>query len=452
MGSKLLDKKFLSHMIPLASPIILQQFIFSSLGMVDSMMIGQLGETAVAAVGVANQVFFLATLLFFGITSGSAIFTAQYWGQKDIQRIQKILGLSLVMSMIGGLIFSLVAILYPEWVIGIYTRDPEAIVLGADYLQIVAFGYLFSAITYSYSAVLRSIENVKIPTLVSLIALSLNSILNYGLIFGNFGLPAMGVSGAALATVIARIIETTILLIIIYRKKLPVAAKPANLLDFRGLDLGKYFRTTLPVIITEIVWSFGMTTYSVVYARIGTESIAAYNIAVSLDRLIFVVFIGLGNACAIMIGNQIGAGEIDTAKSYGKKFLIYGTIGSTILSVIMLLVMNPILSLYKVSPETLEYAQKILILMSCSLPIRSLNLIILIGILRSGGDTLYAFYIDAGVIWIVGVPLALLGGFIFHLPIYWVYLMVLADEIVKFVLGLTRFFSHRWIHTLTEPA
>ena len=262
----------------------------------------------------------------------------------------------------------------------------------------------------------------------------------------------MGVSGAGIATVSSRLLETSLLLIIIYRQKLPVAARLKDLLNYKILPLSKFFKTTLPVIATEIAWSFGIATYNVVYARIGTESIAAINIAGTLDRLVFVVFIGLGNACAIMIGNKIGAGERDTAIDYGRKYLTFGSIAAAIFGLIMMVLANPLLSIYKISPETVQYTYRILIVMAISLPIRSLNLILLIGILRSGGDTRYAFFIDAGVIWSIGVPLALLGGFVFDLPIYWVYSIIMTEEVVKLCLGLYRFFSNKWINMLTSPA
>lgn len=446
------DKSFFSTMYRLAGPIVLQHFIIFSLGMVDVMMIGQLGEISVAAVAVADQISFLTILLFFGITSGAAVFTAQFWGQKDVRRIRSVLGLCLLMTMTGALLFSSVAILAPEWVIGIYSTDPEVIALGSSYLRIVAFSYLATAITTSYSAVLRSTENVKLPMFVSLMALSLNTILNYGLIFGNFGLPALGVTGAAIATAGARFLEAILLLAIVYSRKLPVAATFSNMFDFRTISLGQFFKTTLPVIGTEIAWSFGITTYNVVFARIGTEAIAAVNIALTVDRLIFVIFIGLGNACAIMIGNRIGAGERDIATTYGKKYLVLGPMIAVLFGLLMIAIANPVLSLYKVSADTVEYAFNILIIMACTLPIRSLNLLTLIGILRSGGDTRYAFIIDAGAIWFIGVPLAFIGAFLLHLPVHWVYLMVMSEEVVKLSLGLQRFFSQRWVHTLAVPS
>ena len=452
LGSLFIDKKFITTMFRLASPIMIQNLIFSSLGLVDGLMIGQLGEGAVAAVGIANQIFFLVNLLLFGVTSGTAIFIAQYWGQQDIKRIQSVLGISLVMSTAGSLVFSLAGILVPLKVIGIFTTDPEVLFMGRQYLQLVAFSYVLTAITYCYSSALRSTENVRLPMLVSLLVLSLNTLLNYCLILGNFGFPALGVKGAAIATVISRFLETGLIVWIIYRRKLPVAARILAYFNYKILPTKKFFNTILPVIATEIAWSFGIATYNVVYARIGTESIAAINIAATLDRIIFVVFIGLGNACAIMIGNRIGAGERDLAIKYGKKYLLLGIIGAITFAGLMMALTNPLLSLYKVSNETILYTFRIMIVMALSLPIRSLNLIVLIGILRSGGDTRYAFFIDAGVIWSIGVPLAFLSAFVFDLPVYWVYSIIMAEEVVKLCLGLYRFFSNRWINMLTSPA
>ena len=446
------DKKFLNTMLKLAAPIMLQNLIFSSLNLVDGVMIGQLGESAVAAVGIANQIFFLVSLLFFGIGSGSAIFAAQYWGRKDTERIQSVLGLSLLMSISGAVLFSLVAILLPVQVISIYSKDPAVISQGSVYLQIVAFSYVVTAITNSFAFVLRSTENVKLPLLTSLVALSLNTLMNYGLVLGNFGLPSLGVKGAAIATIISRLIEVVLLLLIIYRRKLPVAAKLPALLNFKILSIKKFFNTTLPVIATEIIWSFGITTYNVVYARIGTESIAAVNIAGTLDRIIFVVFIGLGNACAIMIGNRIGAQENELATDYAKKYLLLGAIGASALGLIMFLFVTPLLSFYQVSAATIDLTVKLISLMALSLPVRSLNLILLIGVLRAGGDTRVAFFIDAGSVWVVGVPMAFIGAYVLGLPVHWVYLMVLADEAVKLVFGLYRFFSQRWINYLVAPA
>lgn len=446
------DKYFFSTLLKLALPIAFQNLIIASLSMVDVVMIGQLNDTAVAAVGLADQVFFLLILLLFGISSGAAIFTAQYWGQRDIRRIRSVLGISLMLSLAGGLIFTLIATLIPEQVLGIYSTDPAVVDLGSSYLRIVGLGYMAMAVTFSYSAILRSTGEVKLPMVVSLVALSLNTGLNYGLIFGNFGLPKLGVEGAAIATAMARFLECGLMLALVYRFRLPAAATAREMLDLKLVSLKRFFVTSVPVIFTEVLWSLGITTYNVVYARIGTEAIAAVNISITIDRVLFVVFIGISNACAIMIGNRIGANEEWKAFEYARRFLVLGPVLAVLIGLLLVSTAGMVLTLYNVSDVTISYARNILIIMGLMLPIRVSNLLLLVGILRSGGDTHFAFLIDVLTVWGVGVPLAFTGAFIFGLPVYGVYMLVMTEEILKVGLGLWRLFSRKWIHNLAVPA
>lgn len=446
------DKEFLARMVRLAGPITVQQLVMVLLGLIDMLMIGQLGDVAVAGVGLANQVFFLLFLLLFGISSGAAIFTAQYWGRRDVRRIRSVLGLSLLLSLTSGLAFTLVSLLLPTQVLGIYSTDPAVIATGERYLRLVALGFIATAITYSYGGVLRSIEQVRLPMVISLLAVGINTILNYGLIFGHFGLPALGVAGAAIATTGTRWLECGLLLLAIYHRRLPLAARLPELFHWTVIPLPQYFKTSLPVVLTEILWSLGVTTYHVVYARIGIEAIAAVNIALSIDRVTFVIFIGMAHAAAIMIGNQIGAGGQDQAMVYARRFLVLGPLVAVVVGLLLILIANPILGLYQVSDLTRDYAYRILVVIALLLAVRVSNMLLLIGVLRSGGDTRFGFIIDAGAIWVVGVPLALMGAFVWHWPVYAVYLLVMAEEVVKLSLGLWRVFSQRWIHQLAVPA
>lgn len=446
------DKEFFPKMWRLTVPIAMQQLVMVALGMVDVVMIGQLGDASVAAVGLANQMFFLLFLMLFGVTSGAAIFTAQYWGQKDVPRIQSVLGVSLVLSVLGSFIFAIFTMTMPESILGIYSADPDVVTLGSGYLRIVSFSYVAVAISVSYSAALRSTEHVRLPLLASIAALSLNTALNYGLIFGRLGLPQMGVNGAALATIIARSLETVILLVGVYAGRLPAAASLPALLNFRRLSLRRFFKVTMPVVLTEVLWSLGITTYHVVYARISTESVAAVNIAISIDRVLFVVFIGMAHAAAIMIGNQIGAGAPGKAMDNARRFMVLGPALAAILGLLVITIINPVLGLYHVSAETTGYARYVMVIMALTLPIRVSNLLLLIGMLRSGGDTNYAFIIDAGVIWSIGVPLAFFGAFVLHWPVHWVYLLAMIEEVVKLGLSAQRVFSKKWINHLAVPA
>jgi putative MATE family efflux protein len=444
------DSTYFKSLARIAVPIAAQHFFTSSLNAVDVIMIGQLGETAVAAVGLANQVFFLLVLLMFGISSGAGMFTAQFWGKRDITNIHKVLGIGLLLGISSSLLFSIAGLVFPEFILGIYSKDAAVVALGSTYLRRVAYSYLFTSITFSFASVLRSTENVKLPMVVSIVALSLNTVLNYLLIFGNFGFPKMGVEGAAIATLIARSLECAVLITLTYRLRTPVAARLKELVGFNRLFVQRYLKIALPVMFNEMLWSLGITIYNIVYARIGTESIAAMNISATIENMAFVLFIGISNAAAIMIGNRIGANEESIAFDYGRRTLIIGMAGAILVGLIILISKDAILNLYQISEAARQYASMILTIMSFSLWVRVSNMTMIVGILRSGGDTRFSFVLDVGSVWLVGVPIALIGAFVFHLPVYGVFLLIMSEELVKMLIGFWRFSSRKWINNLTH--
>ena len=444
------DKNFYKNLLRVALPITVQQFITSGISTLDVLMVGQLGETSIAALGLANQVYFLLQLLLFGISSGSAIFTAQYWGAKDVKNIRRVLGICLSITVPAAVLFTIAALFFPETVLRFYTNDPAVIALGSQYLRVVGVSYVLFAVSFSFSAILRSTEQSRLPMAVSGMALILNAMLNYALIFGNFGLPEMGVRGAALGTTISRGIEFVVLLVLTYRLKMSAAASLRELLDFDFAFFKRTLRTSLPAALNEVLWSLGITTYNAVYAHIGTESIAAINIAYTIEGMAFVVFIGLANGAAIMIGNRIGAGHETTAREYAGRFLKLGLLGAVLAGGTLILTRNQILRLYNITPLAAGYAGNILLIFSLLMWVKVSNLMIFIGILRSGGDTRYALIVEALAVWLIGVPMALVGGFVLHLPVYWVYLMVFAEEFVKLAVAYRRYRTGRWVHNLVS--
>jgi len=444
------DKEYYRRLYKIALPIALQQFIMSSLNMVGVVMIGQLGAVPVAAVGLANQIFFLLNLMLFGITSGSAMFTAQLWGKRDILNIRKVLGLALTLGLIAGMIFLIIAEIFPAGALSIYSKDPSVIALGSDYLRIIGFSFLLYAISFCYSAVLRSTGDVQTPLLVTFTALSINTLLSYILIFGKLGLPALGVHGAAIAVLVSRIVECGALLWLTYRKDSPAAGKLRELFSYNLAFASNVLKPVLPVVANEILWSMGTTAYSVVYARISTDAIAAMNIVSSIDQMALVLFNAIGHACAVLVGNRIGAGEEGQAFRYAARSEAIGVIGALGIGSLVLASSNSILSLYNVPPTVIDYAHRVLTILGLLLWLRVSNMILFIGIFRSGGDTRFAFILDGVIIWVVGVPLAFAGAFLFHLPVYWVYLLAMSEEITKWLLGVYRFFSRKWIHNLAK--
>jgi putative MATE family efflux protein len=298
--------------------------------------------------------------------------------------------------------------------------------------------------------VLRSTGDVKTPMAISVPTLAFNTVLSYVLIFGQLGFPALGVRGAAYAALASRVLECSLMLAIVYRSR-PVVA--VRLRDFLGLSfsfVGRVFKPILPVILNETFWALGITAYYAVYARIGTDALAAMNIVSSVENMAFVLTFGLAHATAIMVGNRIGASEKERAYEYaGRSLALTILIGMLIGGLVM--VLSPyILGLYKVSLEVIETAQRVLNIVAIFAWVRACNAVIVVGILRSGGDTRFSFFLDGVIIWVVGVPMAILGAFVLDLLVYWVYLMIMSEEVLKFILGMRRYASRRWIHDLAQ--
>lgn len=448
--SFLRDKDFFRSMLVIALPIAFQQLITALLNMIDVWMVGQLGETPVAAVGLANQIFFLLILFLFGITSGMAVFTAQFWGKGDIEQIHHVLGICLTIAVSVGVLFSAAAIFLPERLMGFYSEDPEVIQLGSDYLRIVGLSYVFTAITVSYISVLRSITQVTLTMIVAILALALKTVLAYLLIFGMAGFPALGVRGAAIGTCIGWIFQMILLLTLVYVLKTPLATNPLSFFRFDRLFLFRVLKTSMPAAFNEVLWSLGITSYNAVYARIGTDAIAAVNINATIEELVFVVFIGLGNACSVMVGNKIGAGGSDIAFEYGRRFTILGVTVALLAGGIVLALRETVVGSYPISPSAADNLRGLLLVFALSAWLKMFNFMLFIGALRAGGDTRYAMFTELFSVWLIGVPSALIGGFVLHLPVYGVYALVLLEEAIKLIIVLRRFLSRKWIHDLVN--
>jgi putative MATE family efflux protein len=442
------DPEYFPNIRKIAIPIIIQQFTFSGLNMLGVVFVGQKGEVSVAAVGLAGQLAFLLNLVHFGIISGAAMFTAQFWGRKDVPNLRRVLGLCLILAISASLIFFTLAQFLPSQILSIYTKDPEVIALGTSYVRVFSWTYLFFAITFSYALVMRSTGDVRTPTTVSVSALLLSTFLSYSLIFGKFGLPELGIQGAAVAAVIARALECITLISTTYAKKSPVAASLKELTNFDRTFLVKVIKPMSPVIINELFWALGTTTYNAIYGRMGTESFAAMNIVSTIEQLAFVIFIGIANATSVSVGNRIGAGQEDEAYLYAGRSIGLGIAGGILIGLLLQLVKAPILSLYNVSPEVIENAGNVINVITLFLWLRVNNMTIVVGILRAGGDTRFSMFIDGFIIWLVGVPMAYLGANVWGLPVYLVYLCAMSEEATKWLLGIHRYFSRKWIHNL----
>ncbi|SIP87231.1 putative efflux protein, MATE family [Alkalispirochaeta americana] len=457
------DLSFVPALLKLAIPISLQHLLMTSLNLADTLMIGQLGEVQIGAIALGNQIFFLLALFLFGVGSGSAVFSSQFWGSRDISGVRRAMGLSLSLGCGGALFFTVAGVVIPRQLLSLFTPDQAVIHEGARYLRIVAMSYLFTAITMGYAHALRSVGDSRLPLLATAVSICLNILGNYLLIFGVGFFPALGVRGAAIATAVSRVLELAVILVVVYRRKGPVAASPRELFRFDRIFARRFFGRAAPVIFNEIFWSIGFTLYTVVFARMGTGHLAAYTISDTVGRLMLVFFIGSANATAILIGNRIGEGahqgrlgyssiDENPAQQIGLALLKILPLVSALVGVVVFFGVAPLVPrFFSVTPEVRTMVTNLMRAFALVMVAKVLNLHLIVGILRGGGDTSFALGVDVGFLWLVGVPAAFISGLFLGLPAHLVYLCIGLEEIGKLIMGINRVRSGRWINVLTDP-
>ncbi|MGL5243970.1 MAG: MATE family efflux transporter, partial [Sarcina sp.] len=345
------DKRFYRTLFMLAIPIVIQNFITSSLNMVDTVMIGAVGENEVAAVGIANQFFFLFNLLAIGIGAGCSIFISQFWGKKDIENIKKVLGVGIISALIIGSIFTFLALIFPENIIQLFTKDLLVISLGVNYLKVVCLSYILTIVTFIFASSLRSIGNTKTPMIISIIAIITNTIFNYIFIFGEFGAPVMGVKGAALATLIARTIECILIVYISLKPTSVLYGKFKEYINFDFTFVKSLYTAIIPVVLNDGCWGIGTVLYTVAYGTIGTHAIAAIQISNTVQNLFMVVCFSLASASLVMIGNEIGANNDEVAKKYSYRFTSLSFLTGLALGILVRIFAPFILTFFTVSSE-----------------------------------------------------------------------------------------------------
>lgn len=442
------DRVFLSKTVKIAFPVAMQGMLNTVVNMIDTMMIGSLGATAIAAVGLANKVFFVMTLLVFGVVSGSGILAAQFWGNQDVKGIRKVLGLALLMAAGAAFAFFLPAVLCPRAVMRIFTTGEETIRIGASYLVLAAFSYPFIAVSNTYVAMLRAVGQVKAPVVISSVTILINIVLNYTLIFGKFGAPAMGVAGAAVATLTARAAEMCALLGVVYLGRSPIACRPWELFGYPAGFVKKFFVTAAPVIANEFVWGLGVTMYSLAYGRMGDGAVAAITVATTIQDIMAVLFQGLGAAASVILGNEMGAGKLAQAERDAKSFLILQFLLSVAVACLCAATRGQVIALYRVTGEVARDVSRCLLVFSLYMPCKMFNYANIVGVLRSGGDTRVCLFLDCSGVWLIGIPMAFLGGLVLKQPIWIVYAMVTLEEVYKAVFGYLRYRKKKWLRNL----
>ncbi len=444
------DQDFYHKMLKIALPIMIQNFISSFLNMVATVMVGKLGETAIAAVGIANQYFFFYNMFLLGMSAGCGVFISQFWGRGDLKSIKKIMGVGLISALLCAAAFMAFGFLFPGTIIAAFNHDPKVITLGISYLRMILLSYLFTGITFIFNFSLRSVGKAIQPMIISAIALVFDIFFNYVFIFGKFGAPAMGVAGSALGTVIARIVETVGVLLYIYGTKTVLAASVRELTDLSLEFVKKAYQVITPVILNDICWGLASLVYAAVYGRMGTQAMAAIQICNTVNNLFLVAIFGISSAAAVMVGNSIGAGQEDLAKTYAKRFSLLSVALGAVLGVCLALAAPLVLSVFNVSDTVRSSSRIILDIISGIFFIRVLGVVLIVGILRGGGDARQAFLIEGFTMWFIGVPLTVLGAYVFKLPVHWVYGLAVLEELSKCILALGRLRSGRWLRNVTR--
>lgn len=444
------NKIFYNSLWKLAIPIIVQNFITSSINMISTLLVGRLGESEVAAVGIANQYFFLFDIIIIGLCSGCGVFISQYYGSGNTEKIRKVMGVGLFSVVALSVFFMIFALTMPGNIISIFNNDSKVVSLGSDYLIIICFSYIFAGITFLYSVGARCIGKTILPMVVSSVALILNTVLGLWFIFGGFGIEAMGVKGAAYATLIARIGECAVLLILVYRKKYLVAVKFDEIKSLDKSFFKQAYVTILPVVFNDLFWGLGAVVYNIAYGRLGVHAMAAIQICTTIQNIFMVVGMGTASAAAVIIGNTVGSGDYRMGKIYAKKFAHIGIIMGVVIGGLLIILAPAILSMYKASPHLYSTALKILYVFGIVFFIRVYNMILVLGTLRGGGDAKFALIAETVTMWGIGVPGAFIGAFLLGLPVYGVAALVGAEELVKFFIATARLKGGKWINDLTK--
>ena len=449
------DMGFWRIALKLAFPVAMQNLLTSSFILVDTIMVGQLGDLSLSAVGMAGQFGWFLNMITFGMCSGAAVFISQYWGAKDTAGIRRTYGIAVVSVCLISALFFVIGLLFPEGVVRIFNREPDVVEAGAAYLRIACWSYLATGVNMVFCIVLRSTENVKLPMYVSLVTTVLNAFMDYGLIFGAFGMPEMGIRGAALATVISAWAGPVLILAVSAIQRNMLISPIKELFGFNKRSIAEYYEKATPVIINETLWGLGTLLFSVIFANLGYQYYAAVTIFRTFDNIAFVFFIGLCNASSIMVGKNVGAGHIKRAVEDSRRFVLFVSLCSVLTGVLIIIFRFQLASVFNLSgsitPETLKLTASLLLVYGIELPMRNLPYILIVGTFRPGGDTRIGMKLDLLSLWLCSVPLTTLAAFVFKLPFIAVFaIMYAAEDYLKAILCVKYYFTYNWLRPVTD--
>lgn len=441
---------FYKSVFALVIPMALQNLINVGVTAADVIMLGKVGEKVLSGASLAGQVQYIMTLFLFGLTSGATVLTAQYWGKNDTKTIEKILALGMKTAIVVTAVFMIAALTIPQRLMQIFTGDPQVIAEGVKYLRIVAFSYVAMGITQTYLYIMRSVERVMVATVVYLISLICNVILNAVFIFGLFGLPAMGIQGAAAATLISRFLELGLVYgyARLYNRDIKFCFGYFWHVDrMLWTDFLKY---ALPVVVNEVMWGLGTATNTAVLGHMGSAAVAANSVAQVARQLATVVAFGLSSATAIYLGKTIGEQKLEHAKEYAKRFLILSVVMGAAGGLLILLASPVAAAALSLTEAAKEYLTFMFFVMSYFVIGQSFNTTMVVGIFRSGGDTRFGLILDVSTMWCCSILCGALAAFVFKCSVPVVYVILMSDELIKMPITWMRYRSFKWLKNVTR--
>ena len=443
------SSSFNKDILRLAIPIVLQNIVTTAVNSADVIMLGFVGQDALSAGSLANQVMFILNLVYTGISSGVIMLAAQYWGKKDTKTIEHIMGIGMQLSMFISSMFFIMAFFFPHILMRIFTNDITLITEGIPYLRMVSFSYLFMSFSQVYLCAMRSIERVHFSTVTNAVALILNIIFNAVFIFGLFGAPKLGILGVALATVIARGVEFAICVIDNFIPK-AIHFHIKNILEVNKILFFDFMKYSLPAFGNEIVWGVAFSMYSVIMGHLDSDIVAANAVVVVARNLGTVACFGIADAGAIILGKSIGSGNTDTIKSDSSHFVKITSMSAVVGGIVIFLLRPVFFTMADLTPTAQSYLSIMLFINMYYIVGQAFNTAMICGVFRSGGDSKWGFFCDIVDMWCYSVPLGFISAFVLKLPPMWVYFLICTDEFVKIPFVYKHYKSYKWLKNITR--
>ncbi|MGN0400433.1 MAG: MATE family efflux transporter [Blautia sp.] len=442
-------KEFGRTVCKIAVPVTFQSMLQASFSIIDQLMIGQLGSKSIAAVGIGGNFSLIFSVVIGAVATVAGILIAQFLGAKDDEEAWRGFWVSILAGTVVAAIFTICGLFFTRQILRIYTKDVGIVSEGLGYLKLISITFIPMAFSSITAVWLRCREYAFVPLAASFLAVFCNTGLNYGLIFGNFGLPPMGACGAGLATLISQIFN---LIFMIFGFVYCIQKEEARItwaMKLKKVTRTEYLAMVMPILLSEFVWSMGQNVFSAVYGHIGTESLAAYTLTTPVQGLFIGAFSGLSAASGVIVGKQLGKKDYDCAYKDSLKMLLLGVTGAVILAVVLICMSGFYVSFYQVENSVKDIAKLILIIFALYAPIKVQNMILGGGIIRSGGNTKIIMMIDIFGTLAVGIPLCLSAAYVWKLSVVWVYGILSAEEIVRFVITVVMFRKKHWMKSIS---